>query len=83
MRKVFKYTLPLEGGMLPVVSEVVHFAFQKGVATIWAEVDSEETELEYRDFHVFGTGQPIPGHCQLKHQFTAIDGQFVWHLYER
>jgi hypothetical protein len=42
-------------------------------------VDSEGSDT--RTFFVLATGQSIPR--DAVHRGTTLDGEFVWHLYER
>jgi len=44
---------------------------------------ADEMDWELRGFTVVGTGHPIDESMLAKNQFlgTAIDGQFVWHVF--
>ena len=56
----------------------LHFAMQRGVPTLWMEVDPHAEKVE-RTFTIVGTGHDVPddaGYCG-----TTLDGSFVWHLY--
>jgi hypothetical protein len=62
-------------------SVVVHVGMQNGALYIWEEHNEPKSlRIVARRYGVFGTGQKIPDGGQ--YVGTAIDGPFVWHLYE-
>lgn len=52
-----------------------------GKPAVWIEHDPTGTMMS-RTFVIFGTGQQINGPPHA-HVGSVIDGQFVWHIYER
>lgn len=90
MRRVFKYDIPLTRATfdMPDGARIVHVACQHDASSVqlWAEVD-DATLTRRRQFHIFGTGHPIPedtGGREFIHVGTAIapGGALVWHVYE-
>lgn len=59
---------------------LTHFDMQNGCACFWAVVDTDAPK-SLRTFQIFGTGHPIPeGWVPMG---SCIDGNFVWHLFEK
>lgn len=90
MERVYKYPLEftsdVQSAKLPLGATVLHFDVQRdkrgGIPTIWAKVDPGSA-LEPRNFLLRGTGHPIEfDNHELSHIGTALDGVFVWHLFE-
>lgn len=50
-----------------------------GTLAVWIETTPGAPEVA-RDLHVVGTGHPVPEGAT--YVGTAIDGLFVWHLYD-
>ena len=69
-----EYSIYLPRGAYPV-----HFAFQDNKPHIWVELDTSQIQDKLCAFQIFPTGAKIPPYAV--HQFTTIEGQFVWHLY--
>jgi len=79
MKTIYKYAMP-EECRLPIGAKFLHFDIQTGKFSAWFEVDPT-MEKEDRTFFVIGTGMPIvEGEVYLG---TVLEGEFVWHLYER
>ena len=82
MRTIHEYPLELVDGYQPVATRwwwrAVHVAMQDGKPTVWAEVRTDGDVLQRR-LLVVGTGYPVPDGCE--HVGSAMDGQFVWHVY--
>jgi len=55
--------------------------------TIWAMVDPEETEMEERNFELFGTGHEIYFDMGIERKYIGTyqyqKGEFVGHIFER
>ena len=84
MKTIYKYPIPVIDGWqefdLPECADLVHFATDPiGALCMWAEIDTL-APTEVRRFCIVGTGHPIPDGA--KHMGAAIQGPFVWHLYE-
>jgi hypothetical protein len=83
MMKIFKYEVPIVDDfalLMPSGAEVLAFQVQRGVPCIWARVD-ERADLVQRNFHVIGTGNPMPD-VQMVYIGTVQMPPFVWHLFE-
>lgn len=84
-RPVWKYVVPVDDQPhtfdLPMGKPVLFAAVQYRLAvSFWVEVNPQEPTTP-RTFRVFGTGHVVPwgwAYCG-----TALDGAFVWHLYEQ
>lgn len=87
MITVYKYAMRFEGEFglcrikMPRASLIVHVGYQGQNVQLWAEVDTEEPDVE-RIFRVYGTGQPFADGEQGVHVATLMDGPFVWHIFE-
>ena len=84
MKRIWKYNLPIKDVRgdfsIPKNSKIIHVACQKPhIVSFWAEVD-DDNETELRHLVVFGTGETISRNN--KYIGTALDGLYVWHLYE-
>jgi hypothetical protein len=85
MRTVFKYEVPIDDHVtlsMPVGAELLCFANQRDVPTLWALVDPGAAMVERR-FLLVGTGHPVGGEI-LRHVGTAQfrGGALVFHLFE-
>lgn len=69
---------------LPENAQVLTVQLQDGFPCIWALVDSSKP-LKTREFHLYGTGQPIKECDTLKYvgTFQMIDMGLVFHLFEK
>lgn len=73
--------------MMPAGARILHFGaqekFTRGLhhLSIWAEVDTEAEKI-YRTFLIIGTGHPRHDLENMNYIGTAMDGMYVWHLYE-
>ena len=98
MKTVYKYKIPEVGPLLlgdklltlPRGAKIVAAGFAGSDPTeahVWAEVDTDQTEMEFRGFTVFPTGSEIPNGegDDYRHHLTFFDrsGAYVWHLYEK
>lgn len=83
MRTIHKYRInDIDVIAIPKGAKVLHAGIQSSAMTIWAEVDTEEKELEKRQFMIFGTGHTMPNNGRLNHISSVQDDVFVWHVYE-
>lgn len=64
---------------IPERAQILHVGMQGSDVCLWCQVDSTRLR-ENRSFRVVGTGHPVDH--SWKYRGTAIDGAFVWHLYE-
>jgi len=84
-REIYKYRVPVKDVWhdvaMPSHATIVHVACQDtpGVVSLWAEIENESASVT-RSFRIYGTGQSIPD--DTDYVGTALDGMFVWHVYE-
>jgi hypothetical protein len=70
-------TVEMQSSVRPVL-----VAMQHGVPTLWCDVDADADGVAFkREFCVVGTGHTAPSDGE--HVGSVIDGQFVWHIFER
>jgi len=87
MQVIYKYPFALDQEvtiLMPIDPLILHFGNQRGVLTIWAQVNTEAVMFPKR-FVVLGTGHTIPSNTMnLRYIGSAQfhDGMLVWHLYE-
>lgn len=83
MDTIYKYELPLEGGVLriPKDAQILTVAEQKGKLMFWVVFDLR-AELVERWFEIYGTGNRMaPGSRTFIK--TVFMGDFVWHVFEK
>ncbi len=85
MRTIWKYNLPVEKERdtfyIPKGGTIVYVACQRPrIVSFWVEVDDDDEGWPHR-FVVVGSGHGIL--TNLAYCGTAIDGLYVWHLYEK
>lgn len=85
-KAVWKFPLNTDRGTaldikMPRNAKPLCVQMQKGVATIWCEIEVGE-EFVTRSFEVVGTGWEFSADAALEYVGTWQDGPFVWHLYE-
>jgi len=77
MITIYKY--PIGKVSMPKGAKVLTVDVKVGEFYLWAEVDTD-APLEEREFHVYGTGYPLPDNrCYIA---TVFENVFVWHVYE-
>jgi hypothetical protein len=85
-REIYKYRVQVKEiwheVAMPSQAKIVHVACQdtSGVVSLWAEIENESASVT-RSFRIYGTGQSIPD--DTDYVGTALDGMFVWHVYEK
>jgi len=87
MSRIWKYTFQVSDELdwlsLPKGAKFRHAACQvELVISMWFEINKNEP-IEQRLFCVVGTGQIVPDGGNYKWLCTIMDGDFVWHLFER
>lgn len=84
IERILKYPLQIQFRqqlVMPYDFEVLHFALQNGVPTLWAAVDETSTPTEF-DVYVVGTGQLIDIQPPCLFLGTVIlDNGLVWHYF--
>lgn len=84
MKTIHKYELSISDQChtcLPAGAIVRHVGTQNGKIMLWAEIDSEATEAEHRQFCIRGTGHPFRGN-EGEFLGTTFLGELVFHVYE-
>lgn len=73
---------------MPEGAEIRHIeSVELGIISLWVECNPDIGSDQIRDFQVFATGDPVisDGIRAREHAYyvgTAVDGKFVWHLFE-
>lgn len=84
MKKIYKYELPINGGIIKIENAVEQFLEvqeQNGIPMIWAIVDLEVEDVEPIEIIALGTGWEVPSTVD-KYLGTAQDEfGFVWHYF--
>ena len=84
MRKIYKYELPVDGGIITIkqcIIKILSIQEQNGIPMMWAIVDPDNEVVEPLEITAIGTGWELP--TGLKDYLgTAQDGYgFVWHYF--
>jgi hypothetical protein len=88
MTTIYKYPLSItdeQTVQLPRGAVVLTVMLQQARLCLWAEVDPQAI-TERRTILIFGTGHAIPSRESigaLAYLSSVIDGQFVWHVFEK
>ena len=85
MKTIYKYEIPIKSEFkidLPEGAEILKVDDQRGMACIWALVNTDHIKVERR-FTNKGTGHEIRNDEYLKHIGSFFQGVFVWHLFEK
>ncbi len=79
MRTINKF--PIRAAIeMPMGAKIIKVDTQGEQGMFWAEVDTDNF-YETRYFDVIGTGWEVPE--GLPYVGTYLQGEFVWHIYER
>lgn len=82
---IYKYTIKLKNKQtveLPLGAKVLKFGHKGDDISLWAMVDSEESDKLPLDVIVIGTGNAIEESLdRYEHVETIITGFYVWHIY--
>ncbi len=85
MKTIHRYPLLLEASCaysLPIGAIIRHVGIDRtDNIAFWAEGDVDAAPGPQRTFEVYGTGHDVPD--AAVYVGTALQGQFVWHVYER
>lgn len=92
MIKVFKYIIKLNDNSqcgdvcMPLGAKVLKVTASEasGTITLWAQIDTDESEVEQRCFTFIATGQCLNWEVQysMSYMDTVFEGMYVWHIYE-
>lgn len=81
---IYKFPLQKVNGVqhvpMPTDAQIVHIDAQNGIPCIWAICNQVSKDTVERQFHIVGTGWPLPDGCV--HRGTYQEPPFVWHLIE-
>ena len=84
MRKIYKYELPVDGGIITIkqcIIKILSIQEQNGKPMMWAIVDSDNEVVEPLEITAIGTGWVLPTGLD-EYLGTAQDGcGFVWHYF--
>lgn len=84
MRKIYKYELPVDGGIITIkqcVIKILSIQEQNGIPVMWAIVDPDNQVIEPLEIIAIGTGWELPTGLE-EYLGTAQDEYgFVWHYF--
>lgn len=85
MKRIYKYRLPVDGGIERIDANVIKWLdikTQDGLPHIWAVIDTEGHTKSY-EFIAWGTGWDVPDELlDCEYMGTAIDDYgYVWHYF--
>ena len=87
MKTIHKYPINFKTEELsltmPINAQVLTVQFQNDQLCLWARVDSEEEQVEKREFRRYGTGLEV-NEFDLEYISTVQEGNgsLVWHIFE-
>lgn len=81
MKKIWKFPLaiPTTTIQIPYSGRILCFQCQFGIPTVWIELNDGDQLKKTERLHIVPTGMPFDS--SWLYVGTALDGQFVWHLY--
>lgn len=83
MKTIYKYPIQIVDRQTLLIPEgaIVRYLGldPNGALCLWAEVDKEVESVEI-SIAVVGTGRPVPP--KGRHLGSAVQGSFVWHVYD-
>lgn len=84
MRKIYKYELPVDGGIITIkqcIIKILSIQEQNGIPMMWAIVDPDNEAVEPLEITAIGTGWALPTGLD-EYLGTAQDEYgFVWHYF--
>ena len=84
MRKIYKYELPVNGGIIAIkqcIIKILSIQEQNGIPMMWAIVDPDNEAVEPLEITAIGTGWELPSGAD-EYLGTAQDEfGFVWHYF--
>ena len=84
MRKIYKYELPVDGGIITIkqcIIKILSIQEQNGIPVMWAIVDPDNEKIEPLEIVAIGTGWELPTGLD-DYLGTAQDEYgFVWHYF--
>ena len=87
MKRIWKFPFELKDEIeleMPAGAQVLTADMQGDTPCLWAIVEVTNVGsyvIDTREFHLFGTGHPMPS-CPLKYvaTFQMVGGSLIWHL---
>lgn len=84
MRKIYKYELPVDGGIIAIkqcIIKILSIQEQNGIPVMWAIVDPDDEVVEPLKIIAIGTGWELPTGLE-DYLGTAQDEYgFIWHYF--
>lgn len=84
MRKIYKYELPVDGGIITIkqcIIKILSIQEQNGIPMMWAIVDPDNEVVEPLEIVAIGTGWELPTGLD-DYLGTAQDEYgYVWHYF--
>ncbi len=84
MRKIYKYELPVDGGITTIkqrIIKVLSIQEQNGIPVMWAIVDPEDKMVEPLEITAVGTGWTLPTGLDEYLGTVQVEYGFVWHYF--
>ena len=84
MRKIYKYELPVDGGIITIkqcIIKILNIQEQNGVPVMWAIVDPDNEVIESLEIVAIGTGWELPTGLDDYLGTTQDKHGFVWHYF--
>ena len=84
MRKIYKYKLPVDGGVITIddyIVKILDLQAQDGVPTMWAIVDPEIEAAKPIEIIAIGTGWELPVGIDEYLGTVQDEYGFVWHYF--
>jgi len=79
MRTIHKFENQAKINLKKGMYKVILAGVQNGSYRFWIEYDTNHKADHFVSFKTYPTGAEIP--VGSKHEYSFIDGPFVWHLY--
>lgn len=91
MKAVWKYQLDhvaqCQLVKMPEGAKILCVKVQHEIICVWAEVDTEVTQMKNRCIEIVGTGHEMDTSPSFERWYIGTvfmrDGYYVWHIYER
>ena len=84
MRKIYKYELPVNGGIITIkqcIIKILNIQEQNGTPIMWAIVDPDNEVVEPLKIVAIGTGWELPTGLENYLGTTQDKYGFVWHYF--
>lgn len=84
MRKIYKYELPVDGGIITIkqsIIKILSIQEQNGIPVMWAIVDPDNEAVEPLEITAIGTGWELPTGLDDYLGTAQDEFGFVWHYF--